>query len=40
MLTAFTCRDGMLHRSTEPLSEALWIDLLEPTPDEIERVDP
>jgi magnesium transporter len=38
MLTAFACRDGVLRRSTEPLSEALWIDLLEPTPDEAERV--
>jgi magnesium transporter len=38
MLTAFTCRDGILDRITEPLSEALWIDLLEPTPDEAERV--
>jgi len=38
MLTAFTCRDGKLHRIAEPLSEALWIDLLEPTPDETERV--
>ncbi|HME26872.1 MAG TPA: magnesium transporter CorA family protein [Acetobacteraceae bacterium] len=38
MLTAFTYRDGMLHRILEPLSEAVWIDLLEPTPDEAERV--
>ena len=38
MLTAFTGRDGTLHRITEPLSDALWIDLLEPTPDEAEQV--
>jgi magnesium transporter len=38
MLTAFTCRDGALCRITEPLRDAQWIDLLDPTPDEAERV--
>ena len=38
MLTAFTCQDGTLRRIAEPLSSALWIDLLQPTSDEIERV--
>jgi magnesium transporter len=38
MLTAFPCRDGLLCRTTENLREAMWIDLLEPTPEESERV--
>jgi magnesium transporter len=38
MLTAFACRDGLLCRTTERLREAMWIDLLEPTPDEAESV--
>src|SRR5262249_33080924 len=38
MLTAFTCQDGTLRRIAEPLSGAQWIDLLQPTSDEIERV--
>ena len=28
----------MLRRTSEPLADAVWIDLLEPTPDETERV--
>ena len=38
MLTAFTCQDEVLRRTSEPLADAVWIDLLEPTPDETERV--
>jgi magnesium transporter len=38
MLTAFACRDGVARPMTEPLSDAVWIDLLDPTPDETERV--
>ena len=38
MLTAFACRDGLLCRTAENLREAMWIDLLEPTPEESERV--
>ena len=38
MLTAFTCGDGALRRITEALRDAQWIDLLDPTPDEAERV--
>jgi magnesium transporter len=38
MLTAFVCHDGTLRRVTEPLAGALWIDLLQPTPEETERV--
>lgn len=35
MLTAFACQDGTLRRVVGPLSGALWIDLLQPTSDEI-----
>jgi magnesium transporter len=38
MLTAFANHDGTLHRITEPLADALWIDLLAATPDENGRV--
>ena len=38
MLTAFACQDGTLRRITEPLKDAQWIDLLDPTPDEASRV--
>ena len=38
MLTAFTCQGGALRRSSEPLAGVQWIDLLEPTQDETERV--
>ena len=38
MLTAFACQGGALRRSSESLASAQWIDLLEPTQDEIERV--
>jgi magnesium transporter len=38
LLTAFTSQDGTLRRIAEPLTDAQWIDLLEPTSDEIERV--
>ncbi len=38
MLTAFASRDGALRRSTDGLPDALWIDLLEPTQDEVESV--
>jgi magnesium transporter len=38
MLTAFACQDGTLHRETGPLGAAQWIDLLEPTDEESERV--
>lgn len=37
MLTAFSGHDGILRR-TEALSGALWIDLMEPTSDEIASV--
>jgi magnesium transporter len=37
MLQAFGCRDGALRRiDGEPLADAQWIDLLDPTPDELE----
>ena len=38
MLTALASRDGGLHRTTEKLADAVWIDLLDPTPDEDARV--
>jgi len=38
MLTAFSGKDGVLCRTAEPLSRAQWIDLLQPTPEEIELV--
>jgi magnesium transporter len=38
MLTAFASPDGTLHHITEPLTDALWIDLLAATPEETERV--
>jgi magnesium transporter len=38
MLTAFTCDNGALRRIAEPISAAHWIDLLEPTPAEVEQV--
>ncbi len=38
MLTAFGCSEDAVRRAAGPLSEAQWIDLLEPTADEIERV--
>jgi magnesium transporter len=38
MLTAFTCHDGALRRIAEPLADAQWIDLLNPTLGETERV--
>jgi magnesium transporter len=38
LLTAFTCRDGTLHRITEDLADARWIDLVQPTAEETERV--
>ncbi len=38
MLTASTCQGGALWRGTESLADAVWIDLLEPTQDETERV--
>ncbi len=38
MLTAFGCQDGALRRMTERLAAAQWIDLLQPTQEESERV--
>ncbi len=38
MLTAFASQDGALRRIAEPLSSALWIDLVQPTADEVGRV--
>jgi magnesium transporter len=38
MLTAFASQDGVLRRIAEPLSSALWIDLVQPTSDEIASV--
>jgi magnesium transporter len=38
MLTAFSHQEGMLRQASGPLSQAQWIDLLEPTPDETARV--
>jgi len=38
MLTAFSGKDGVLCRTAEPLSRAQWIDLQQPTPEEIGRV--
>jgi magnesium transporter len=38
MLTALFAQDGTLRQVNEPLSQAQWIDLLEPTPDETARV--
>lgn len=42
MIDAFVCGNGQLHRLTDTnsagdLRTAVWIDLLNPTPDEIER---
>jgi magnesium transporter len=38
VLSAFTSSGGVLSRSVGPLSDAQWIDLLDPTPGEVERV--
>jgi magnesium transporter len=43
MIKAFACANGQLNRlsetgSADALREAVWIDLLNPAPDEIERV--
>ena len=38
MLTTFASRDGALRRVDGPLRDAIWIDLLEPTPDEAANV--
>src|ERR1700744_2068551 len=38
MITAFACREGKFERTTDNLREANWIDLLQPSPDEIDRV--
>ena len=38
MLTAFSNHDGTLRRIADPLAGAQWIDLLQPTPDEIALV--
>jgi len=38
MLTAFASQYGALRHIAEPLSGALWIDLVQPTSDEIARV--
>jgi magnesium transporter len=38
LLTAFANRDGELRHIDGALRDALWIDLLEPTPDEAEHV--
>ena len=38
MLTAFAREGSRLRQTTGPLRAALWIDLLEPTPDEVARV--
>jgi len=38
MLTAFAIQNGSLHRVTEDLGKADWIDLLDPPPDEAARV--
>ena len=38
MLTALASQDGTLRRITEPLKDARWIDLHDPTPDEASRV--
>jgi hypothetical protein len=32
MATALASQDGTLRRITEPLKDAQWIDLLDPTP--------
>jgi len=37
MLTAFTCDGTKLQRVTEPLADAQWIDLMNATPDEVDR---
>lgn len=37
MLTAFSAQDGMLRRTIDPLTTAVWIDLFQPTPEEIAR---
>jgi magnesium transporter len=37
MLTAFISADGKLHRAAA-VSDAQWIDLFDPAPDEVERV--
>ena len=38
MITAFANREGKFERTTEELREANWIDLLQPTSEEIDRV--
>src|SRR5271156_4102174 len=38
MLTAFASQDGKVRRVTEPLRDAVWIDVLSATPDELELV--
>ncbi len=38
MLTAFASQDGKIRRVTEPLRDAVWIDVLSATPDELELV--
>jgi magnesium transporter len=43
MISAFACEDGVLHRvadtgSVEALRQPVWIDLLNASPDEIDRV--
>jgi magnesium transporter len=38
MLRAFEYRNDKLRRTTEQLSQAQWIDLAEPAPDEVEQV--
>jgi magnesium transporter len=38
MLTALASQDGKLRRITQPLKDAQWIDLLDPTPDEASSV--
>jgi len=40
MLTAFASQDGQIRRVTEPLRDAMWIDVLSATPDELELVYP
>jgi magnesium transporter len=38
MLSAFTCQDGASRRIAERLTDARWIDLVQPTPEETKRV--
>ena len=38
MLRAFASQDGRRRRPTDDLREAIWIDLREPTPEEVGRV--